>query len=153
MPGHRSILTSSASLCVLLVFGCVQMTAQVDYLVVLFTATSGASGDLLGSDEKELVQLVWQLVDLKNEKVKPSIEVITRLEQLIYLSVKCRPNIKKRGHTSIWHLNVVFRTSNTETQPCSGCILQVSVYVSGLTSFFPFLLHLWTSWARWMSSS
>uniref|UniRef100_A0A674MEC2 Epithelial splicing regulatory protein 1 n=1 Tax=Takifugu rubripes TaxID=31033 RepID=A0A674MEC2_TAKRU len=54
------------------------MTAQVDYLVVLFTATSGASGDLLGSDEKELVQLVWQLVDLNNEKVKPSIEVITR---------------------------------------------------------------------------
>lgn len=55
------------------------MTAQVDYLVVLFTATSGASGDLLGSDEKELVQLVWQLVDLKNEKVRPYIEVITRL--------------------------------------------------------------------------
>lgn len=46
------------------------MTAQVDYLVVVFTATSGASGDLLGSDEKELVQLVWQLVDLKNKKVK-----------------------------------------------------------------------------------
>lgn len=64
------------------------MTAQVDYLVVLFTATSGASGDLLGSDEKELVQLVWQLVDLNNEKVKPPIEVITRLEQLIYLSVE-----------------------------------------------------------------
>ena len=46
------------------------MTAQVDYLVVLFTATSGASGDLLGSDEKELVQLVWQLVDVRNKKVK-----------------------------------------------------------------------------------
>lgn len=46
------------------------MTAQVDYLAVVFTATSGASGDLLGSDEKELVQLVWQLVDLKNKKVK-----------------------------------------------------------------------------------
>lgn len=46
------------------------MTAQVDYLVVVFTATSGASGDLLGSDEKELVQLVWQLVDVKNKKVK-----------------------------------------------------------------------------------
>uniref|UniRef100_A0A669BN61 Epithelial splicing regulatory protein 1 n=1 Tax=Oreochromis niloticus TaxID=8128 RepID=A0A669BN61_ORENI len=45
------------------------MTAQVDYLVVVFTATSGASGDLLGSDEKELVQLVWQLVDVKNKKV------------------------------------------------------------------------------------
>jgi len=43
--------------------------AQVDYLAVLFANTSGASGDLLGSDEKELVQLVWQLVDLKNKKV------------------------------------------------------------------------------------
>lgn len=46
------------------------MTAQVDYLVVFFTATSGASGELLGSDEKELVQLVWQLVDVKNKQVK-----------------------------------------------------------------------------------
>ncbi|TDH11842.1 hypothetical protein EPR50_G00064910 [Perca flavescens] len=45
------------------------MTAQVDYLVVIFTATSGASGELLGSDEKELVQLVWQLVDVKNKKL------------------------------------------------------------------------------------
>ncbi|CDQ96934.1 unnamed protein product [Oncorhynchus mykiss] len=45
------------------------MTAQVDYLAVLFTTTSGASGDLLGSDETELEQLVWQLVDLKNKKV------------------------------------------------------------------------------------
>ncbi|KAF7227303.1 epithelial splicing regulatory protein 1 isoform X2 [Nothobranchius furzeri] len=43
------------------------MTAQVDYLVVVFTTTSGASGELLGSDEKELVQLVWQLVDVKNK--------------------------------------------------------------------------------------
>lgn len=46
------------------------MTAQVDYLVVAFTTTSGASGELLGSDEKELVQLVWQLVDVKNKTVK-----------------------------------------------------------------------------------
>ncbi|XP_078109116.1 epithelial splicing regulatory protein 1 isoform X5 [Sander vitreus] len=45
------------------------MTAQVDYLVVIFTATSGASGELLGSDEKELVQLVWQVVDVKNKKL------------------------------------------------------------------------------------
>uniref|UniRef100_A0A665WEI8 Epithelial splicing regulatory protein 1 n=1 Tax=Echeneis naucrates TaxID=173247 RepID=A0A665WEI8_ECHNA len=45
------------------------MTAQVDYLAVLFTATSGASGEFLGSDEKELVQLVWQLVDVKNKKL------------------------------------------------------------------------------------
>uniref|UniRef100_A0A673B1J5 RRM domain-containing protein n=1 Tax=Sphaeramia orbicularis TaxID=375764 RepID=A0A673B1J5_9TELE len=46
------------------------MTAQVDYLAVVFAATSGASGELLGSDEKELVHLVWQLVDVKNKKVK-----------------------------------------------------------------------------------
>ncbi|KAM8870854.1 epithelial splicing regulatory protein 1 isoform 2-T2 [Spinachia spinachia] len=45
------------------------MTAQVDYLVVFFTATSGASGALLGSDEQELEQLVWQLVDVKNKKL------------------------------------------------------------------------------------
>ncbi|XP_026173177.1 epithelial splicing regulatory protein 1 isoform X2 [Mastacembelus armatus] len=45
------------------------MTAQVDYLAVVFTATSGASGELLGSDEKELGQLVWQLVDVKNKKL------------------------------------------------------------------------------------
>uniref|UniRef100_A0A3B5BCI5 Epithelial splicing regulatory protein 1 n=1 Tax=Stegastes partitus TaxID=144197 RepID=A0A3B5BCI5_9TELE len=45
------------------------MTAQVDYLAVLFAATSGASGELLGSDEKELVRLVWQLVDVKNKTV------------------------------------------------------------------------------------
>lgn len=45
------------------------MTAQVDYLAVVFAATSGASGELLGSDEKELVQLVWQLVDVKNKKL------------------------------------------------------------------------------------
>lgn len=48
------------------------MTAQVDYLAVVFAATSGASGELLGSDEKELVQLVWQLVDVKNKKVQPT---------------------------------------------------------------------------------
>ncbi|XP_071325258.1 epithelial splicing regulatory protein 1 isoform X3 [Trachinotus anak] len=45
------------------------MTAQVDYLVVVFTATSGATGELLGSDEKELLRLVWQLVDVKNKKL------------------------------------------------------------------------------------
>ena len=46
------------------------MTAQVDYLAVLFAATSGASGELLGSDERELLRLAWQLVDVKNKMVK-----------------------------------------------------------------------------------
>lgn len=46
------------------------MTAQVDYLAVVFTTTSGAAGELLGSDEKDLLRLVWQLVDVKNKTVK-----------------------------------------------------------------------------------
>uniref|UniRef100_A0A3P9KRI9 Epithelial splicing regulatory protein 1 n=1 Tax=Oryzias latipes TaxID=8090 RepID=A0A3P9KRI9_ORYLA len=50
------------------------MTGQVDYLVVFFTTTAGASGELLGSDEKELVQLLWQLVDLKNKTVTKKTE-------------------------------------------------------------------------------
>ncbi|CAG11919.1 unnamed protein product, partial [Tetraodon nigroviridis] len=58
----------------------VPMTAQVDYLAVVFAATSGASGDLLGSDEKELVQLVWQLVDLKNQKLGKVNELIIKAD-------------------------------------------------------------------------
>ncbi|XP_071772893.1 epithelial splicing regulatory protein 1 isoform X2 [Centroberyx gerrardi] len=56
------------------------MTAQVDYLVVLFTTTSGASGDLLGSDEKELVRLVWQLLDVKNKKLGKVNELLIKPE-------------------------------------------------------------------------
>ncbi|KAK0137512.1 Epithelial splicing regulatory protein 1 [Merluccius polli] len=56
------------------------MTAQVDYLAVLFANTSGASGDLLGSDEKEVVQLVWQLVNLKNKKLGRLNEVLVKQE-------------------------------------------------------------------------
>uniref|UniRef100_A0A8C9TYM0 Epithelial splicing regulatory protein 1 n=1 Tax=Scleropages formosus TaxID=113540 RepID=A0A8C9TYM0_SCLFO len=36
----------------------------LDYLVVFFSATSGAGGEQLGSDEKEIIQLAWQVVDL-----------------------------------------------------------------------------------------
>lgn len=50
-------------------FSCLKMTVNPDYLVLLFTTTSGASGDQLGSDEKEIVQLVWQVVDLATKKV------------------------------------------------------------------------------------
>ncbi|XP_076009926.1 epithelial splicing regulatory protein 1 isoform X2 [Genypterus blacodes] len=56
------------------------MSAQVDYLVVLFTATSGASGELLGSDEKELGHLLWQLVDLKNKKLGRVNELLIKPE-------------------------------------------------------------------------
>uniref|UniRef100_A0A3B3U5S0 Epithelial splicing regulatory protein 1 n=1 Tax=Poecilia latipinna TaxID=48699 RepID=A0A3B3U5S0_9TELE len=54
------------------------MTAQVDYLVVVFTATSGASGELLGSDEKDLVQLVWQLVNVNTKTLGKVNEILIR---------------------------------------------------------------------------
>lgn len=45
------------------------MTASPDYLVILFGATAGANGARLGSDERELVRLLWRVVDLANKKV------------------------------------------------------------------------------------
>lgn len=45
------------------------MTASPDYLVVLFGTTAGANGARLGSDERELIQLLWRVVDLTNKKV------------------------------------------------------------------------------------
>ncbi|XP_005992863.1 epithelial splicing regulatory protein 2 isoform X3 [Latimeria chalumnae] len=46
------------------------MTAShSDSLVVLFGATAGANGAKLGSDERELILLVWQVVDLHSKKV------------------------------------------------------------------------------------
>ncbi|XP_028673471.1 epithelial splicing regulatory protein 1 isoform X1 [Erpetoichthys calabaricus] len=46
------------------------MTAPFDRLVVLLNSTAGASGPKLGSDEKEIIQLVWQVVDLTNKTGK-----------------------------------------------------------------------------------
>lgn len=45
------------------------MTVNPEYLVLLFTTTSGSSGELLGSDEKEIVQMVWQVLNLSTKKV------------------------------------------------------------------------------------
>lgn len=47
------------------------MTASPDYLVLLFAATAGAGGARLGSDEKELVRLLWKVADLGRRKVGP----------------------------------------------------------------------------------
>uniref|UniRef100_A0A8C5C698 Epithelial splicing regulatory protein 2 n=1 Tax=Gadus morhua TaxID=8049 RepID=A0A8C5C698_GADMO len=44
------------------------MTA-LDTLVVFFGATAGANGGKLGSDEREIILLVWQIVDLHEKKV------------------------------------------------------------------------------------
>uniref|UniRef100_A0A8C5PUK8 Epithelial splicing regulatory protein 1 n=1 Tax=Leptobrachium leishanense TaxID=445787 RepID=A0A8C5PUK8_9ANUR len=46
------------------------MTAACpDYLVILFTTTAGANGSKLGSDEKEVIQLLWKVIDLASKKV------------------------------------------------------------------------------------
>lgn len=45
------------------------MTTSPDYLVILFGVTAGATGARLGSDERELIQLLWRVVDLASKKV------------------------------------------------------------------------------------
>ncbi|XP_056619299.1 epithelial splicing regulatory protein 1 isoform X2 [Triplophysa dalaica] len=65
------------------------MTVNPDILVLLFTTTSGASGDRLGSDEKEVVQLVWQVVDLATKKVGQVHELLVRPEN-IELTEECQ---------------------------------------------------------------
>ncbi|MBN3299338.1 ESRP2 protein, partial [Amia calva] len=45
------------------------MASHSDTLVVFFGATAGANGGKLGSDERELILLVWQIVDLQDKKV------------------------------------------------------------------------------------
>ncbi|XP_015223987.1 epithelial splicing regulatory protein 2 isoform X2 [Lepisosteus oculatus] len=45
------------------------MASHSDTLVVFFGQTAGANGGRLGSDERELILLVWQIVDLQEKKV------------------------------------------------------------------------------------
>lgn len=45
------------------------MTASPDYLVILFVTTAGTNGSRLGSDERELLQLLWKVVDLRSKEV------------------------------------------------------------------------------------
>lgn len=46
-----------------------QPTMSTRYLVVIYTVTAGLHGDDLGSDEAEVVQLTWAVVDVQNCKV------------------------------------------------------------------------------------
>ncbi|XP_074841796.1 epithelial splicing regulatory protein 1 isoform X2 [Carettochelys insculpta] len=69
------------------------MTASLDYLVVLFGTTAGAQGARLGSDEKELVQLVWKVVDLTRKKAGALHEVLVRPERLD-LTDECKETTK-----------------------------------------------------------
>ncbi|XP_043937985.1 epithelial splicing regulatory protein 2 [Protopterus annectens] len=74
------------------------MTAShSDSLVVLFGATAGANGAKLGSDERELILLVWQVMDLHSKKtgevhhslVKPDhLELTEECREALGLSVE-----------------------------------------------------------------
>ncbi|KAF3832435.1 hypothetical protein F7725_026100 [Dissostichus mawsoni] len=50
-------------------FTSIECLALFDTLVVFFGATAGANGGKLGSDEREIILLVWQIVDLHEKKV------------------------------------------------------------------------------------
>ncbi|XP_061450621.1 epithelial splicing regulatory protein 2 isoform X8 [Rhineura floridana] len=60
-----------------------------DCLVVLFGATAGAYRAKLGSDERELILLVWQVVDLHSKKVGTLHKCLVKADNL-ELSDQCR---------------------------------------------------------------
>ncbi|RVE62627.1 hypothetical protein OJAV_G00159250 [Oryzias javanicus] len=98
------------------------MTGQVDYLVVFFTTTAGAGGELLGSDEKELVQLVWQLVDLKNKTLGRVNELFIRPD----LSDFTEENVKE---------DVVEENRETEQGSGGDCIFTCTSIDTALSMF------------------
>lgn len=59
--------------------------------MVLFGITAGATGAKLGSDEKELILLLWKVVDLANKKVFLHVSV-----QIIG---ECGKSLKKFGES------------------------------------------------------
>ncbi|XP_027764898.1 epithelial splicing regulatory protein 1-like, partial [Empidonax traillii] len=54
------------------------MTASPDYLVILFVTTAGTNGARLGSDERELLQLLWKVVDLRSKELGHLHDVLVR---------------------------------------------------------------------------
>uniref|UniRef100_A0A672TKA0 Epithelial splicing regulatory protein 2 n=1 Tax=Strigops habroptila TaxID=2489341 RepID=A0A672TKA0_STRHB len=65
------------------------MASHSDSLVVVFGATAGAHGAKLGSDERELILLVWQVVDLHSKKVGTLHKSLVKADNLD-LSDRCR---------------------------------------------------------------
>ncbi|XP_075433056.1 epithelial splicing regulatory protein 2 isoform X3 [Ascaphus truei] len=60
-----------------------------DSLVVLFGATAGDNGSRLGSDERELILLVWQVVDLSSKKTGTLHKALVKADNLD-LTEECR---------------------------------------------------------------
>lgn len=64
------------------------MASHSDTLVVFFGATAGANGGKLGSDERELILLVWQIVDLHEKKVRTFPDLFVRYT-VSYVRIQC----------------------------------------------------------------
>uniref|UniRef100_A0A3Q0S3T8 Epithelial splicing regulatory protein 1 n=1 Tax=Amphilophus citrinellus TaxID=61819 RepID=A0A3Q0S3T8_AMPCI len=96
------------------------MTAQVDYLAVVFTATSGASGEHLGSDEKELVQLVWQLVDVKNKKLGKVNELLIKPDLSDLIEEKEEEDVLEEIYTSKCFLQFHLQLTNEVNSAGAG---------------------------------
>lgn len=64
------------------------MASHSDTLVVFFGATAGANGGKLGSDERELILLVWQIVDLHEKKVRTFPDLFVRYT-VSYVGKEC----------------------------------------------------------------
>ncbi|NXT99820.1 ESRP1 protein, partial [Buphagus erythrorhynchus] len=65
------------------------MTASPDYLVILFVTTAGTNGARLGSDERELLQLLWKVVDLRSKELGHLHDVLVRPEHT-ELTAECQ---------------------------------------------------------------
>ncbi|XP_056317732.1 epithelial splicing regulatory protein 2 isoform X2 [Danio aesculapii] len=65
------------------------MASHSDTLVVFFGATAGANGGKLGSDERELILLVWQIVDLHENKVGKLQRILVQPDS-VDLSEQCK---------------------------------------------------------------
>lgn len=49
---------------------------SASHVVSMYVATSGASGQLLGSDEKEVILLVYAVIDTSTNKVSRSLKIL-----------------------------------------------------------------------------
>lgn len=82
-----------------------------DYLQVVFGITAGATEPRPGSDEKELILLLWKVLDLANKKVGQLHKVLVRLDQL-KLTEDCKEETKidAENLSSAPHLDEALRT-------------------------------------------
>uniref|UniRef100_A0ACB8EA45 Epithelial splicing regulatory protein 2 n=1 Tax=Sphaerodactylus townsendi TaxID=933632 RepID=A0ACB8EA45_9SAUR len=83
-PGRPEIPLNQLSLPVVMT-----ASSHSDSVVVLFGATAGAYGAKLGSDERELILLVWQVVDLHSKKVGTLHKCLVKADNL-ELSDQCQ---------------------------------------------------------------